>query len=226
MSRWILALILCVSAFVAGCAEGLFWKAGHYSPWAREKWESEDQQVDTLFARKRQLNELVERAQQAPAAERDKAAMQLKEIVHRDPIILVRLHAVGLLPEIPSTESIEALKLASRDPDSRVRKAAIDAWSKIQGPVSIAQLQEFIGSDTDVDVRLHATKALGTFDDPSAANALSLALTDTNPAIQFRATESLEKVTGEKIGADVAAWQNYLDDQNRQSTASLDSTIR
>ncbi len=218
-----IAVIVCCLALI-GCAEGPFWKAGHYSPWAQEKWSAEEQQADTLFERKRQLSELVAQAKNSSADAQNQAANQLKNIIHRDPVLLVKLHAISLLPDLPATASIEALHLASRDPDSRVRIAAIESWKRVNSSASVSQLQEMIGSDTDVDVRLQATRALGTFNDPSAVSALSLALTDNNPAIQLRATESLEKVTGEKLGADVAAWQTYIGNANRQSIASRDTT--
>lgn len=200
-----------------GCAEGPLWRTGGYVPWARDKWQAEEEIAQTSFERKRQLNDMVDRAKAGSTAEKSSAASQLAEVVQRDPVLLMRLHAVALLGQLDSPQAIETLKLASRDSDSQVRLAAVNSWKAQPAAVAVAQLQEIIGSDTDVDVRLAATRVLGDFSGRDAVNALSLALTDSNPAIQFRATESLEKITGERIGVDVASWQSYIAAQSGES---------
>jgi hypothetical protein len=132
---------------------------------------------------------------------------------------------VALLGQLESPQAIETLKLASRDSDSQVRLAAVNGWQSQPAGIAVVQLQEIIGSDTDVDVRLAATRALGAFPGRDSVNALSLALTDSNPAIQFLATESLEKITGEKIGVDVAAWQSFIAAQSGESGESVTNAI-
>jgi hypothetical protein len=37
-----------------------------------------------------------------------------------------------------------------------------------------------------------------------------LALNDSDPALQLRATESLQAATGENLGSDIRAWQEYV----------------
>ncbi len=207
-----------------GCAEGPLWRTGSYVPWAREKWQAEEEIAQTSFERKRQLNEIVESARAGTTTDKSDAASQLAEVIQRDPVLLMRLHAVALLGQLDSPRAIETLKLASRDSDSRVRLAAVNGWQSQPAAIAVGQLQEIIGSDTDVDVRLAATRALGEFSGQDAVNALSLALTDSNPAIQFLATESLEKITGEKIGVDVAAWQSFIAAQSGET--AIDQTAR
>jgi HEAT repeat protein len=75
---------------------------------------------------------------------------------------------------------------------------------------AVPQLQEIIGSDTNVDVRLSATKALGNFSGRQAVSAISLALNDSDPALQLRAMESLASASGENLGLNVGAWKNYV----------------
>ncbi len=43
-----------------------------------------------------------------------------------------------------------------------------------------------------------------------AVDALGLALTDPEPALQFRAMESLAEVTGRDYGHDARKWQAFL----------------
>jgi HEAT repeat protein len=195
---------------VGGCAEGPFWRSGRFSPWARNRWAEEEKLADTLFERRRQMNEQVSRAKAGmPEAQQD-AAKKLTEIVQRDPVLLLRLHAVSLLGQLNCPAAIEGLKYASTDPDPDVRMAAVKAWEQVSGEAAIVQLEEMIGSDTNVDVRLAATRALGSFSGERAVKALSLALLDNDPALQLRATQSLAQVTGETIGPDVKAWQSYV----------------
>lgn len=202
-------LLLGVSLFSA-CAEGPLWRTGNLSPWVREQWSAEEQIADTLFKRKREMNEAVSSVLNGPTQQQDKVAIELSEIVRNDQVLLLRLNAVHLLGQLNCPESIDALKQASADPDPDIRIAAIQSWQNMSANIAIGQLQEIIGSDTNTDVRLAATRALGNFTGENAVRALALALTDSDPALQVRATESLQSVTGENIGADVAAWQNFV----------------
>ena len=65
-------------------------------------------------------------------------------------------------------------------------------------------------SDTNVDVRIAATTALGRFQGPQAIQALGEALDDSDPAIQYLAMESLRQSTGEKLGNDVRQWKQLV----------------
>ena len=215
-------LIIAAAICWSGCAEGPLWQSGHYVPWAKNQWEQENQIAGTLQRRKRELDQLVSQATSEPEIQR--VAEKLGEVSKRDSILLVRLYAVELLGKINHPTALEHLKNASQDADSRIRIAAVDALGAMPSKSAIAQLQEVLGSDTDVDVRLAATKALSNFKESSAMDALSVALSDPNPAIQFRAMESLERITGKKIGSNVAAWQNVLSNQNVTSVANTPAT--
>ena len=216
-------LYLVLIFFVIGCAEGPLWQTGSYLPWVRKKWLAEEQLAETYFQKKRSLDQLVDNSGDSLELQ-NKAAKQLADIVYREPILLLRLHAVELLGKIPTSEAARSLQIASKDPESQIRTAAAKSLGLLPAEYAIPALQEIIGSDTNVDVRLAATKALGRFSDSAAFTGLSIALTDTNPAIQYAATESLNEITGEKIGADVAAWQSYLSAKTKSRTANSETT--
>ena len=208
--QWL--VLVCVSASaIAGCAEGYFWKSGRYAPWVRDRWAAEERVADTLFKRKREMNEAVRAVANSGASAQQPVAERLAEIVNRDPVLLMRLHAIDLLTQLNNQAATDALRTATTDPDTDVRIAAVKAVGKLPANVAVNQLQEVIGSDTNIDVRLAATRALGNFQGQSAVNALSLALQDRDPALQIRATESLARATGQSMGRDVAAWQQYVD---------------
>lgn len=194
----------------SGCAEGPFWRAGKYSPWAQNHWAEEERVADTLFVRKRRMTESVQAVVGAPVEDQQKVAKSLAEVLHRDPVLLLRLHAVKMLGELNCPAAVQALIDASHDHTSDIRIAAIQAWGKMPAESAIPHLQEMIGSDTDTDVRLAATRSLGNFSGQQAVAAVSLALDDRNPALQLRAAESLEKITGEQHGRDISAWQRYV----------------
>lgn len=195
-------------ALFLGCSEGPFWTTGKYVPWVRQKWEAEEQAVDTLLSRKEALANELRNA--STLQSQTEFAKKLGEIVQRDPVLLMRVYAVEQLGQMDNAESRRALQLASRDRESRVRMQAIRSWVSYAPEIAVPQLQEIIGTDDNVDVRLMAISALGSLAHPSATRQLALALEDANPAIQLRATESLAKVTGENFGPNVQAWQDYL----------------
>lgn len=216
-------LLLLTSCLLAGCAEGPLWRTGSLVPWAREQWEEEERLADTLFERKRELDALVESANQSDQETQEQVALRLNDIVQRDPVLLIRLHAVDLLGTLSGAQAAEALRQAGKAPDSRVRIAAVGAMQRLPAETAVGQIQEILGNDTDVDVRLAATRALGSFPGDDALNALSLALADSNPAVQYRATESLTLVTGENFGANVSAWQSFISNRNDTRVASKPS---
>ena len=223
MTKFVLFLLVAGCILTTGCAEGPLWQTGHFVPWAKNQWEEENKTAATLQSRQRELDQMVQQA--SSVSQIEQTANRLGEISSRDPVLLIRLHAVSLLGQINHPTAMKHLKTATTDADSRIRIAAIHALSQMSADIAIPQLQEVIGSDTDVDVRLSATKALGNFSEPSAAAALSIALADNNPAIQYRAIESLKTITGQKLGTDVVAWQNYLGNLDRASTANSSHSI-
>ena len=138
-------------------------------------------------------------------------ANKLSEIILRDPILLLRLHALKLITSLDCPQTAQTLAIAANDPSSDIRIAAVKAFERLPSEDSIYQLQEILANDTDDDVRIAATRALGNFTGQKSVKALSLALDDRNPALQITATESLMKATGQSsIGRDVAAWQTYV----------------
>ena len=195
----------------SGCSEGPLWRTGKYSPWVRDKWAQEEKIADTLFSRKNRMERVVANAINGPIDVQEEAALALSDIIFRDKVLLMRLHAVRLLGQLKNSPSaVETLTRASKDNNRDIRLAAIESWKTLGTDSAVPQLQEIIGSDTDIDVRLAATEALGYFPGRASVEALALSLNDRNPALQVRATESLRKATGEPLGRNVVAWQEYV----------------
>ena len=164
----------------------------------------------TLASRKQRLIELVDSAKNGTAAEQDQVAQHLSKIVENDSIFLLRIEATKLLGQLKSESAIQGLDIATRDADPDVRKAAAAAWKLRGDETAVNRLQGMVASDTNLDVRLAATRALGFSTSPQSLKSLGMVLDDPNPAVRFRATESLAEATGERFGADVGAWKKYL----------------
>ena len=66
------------------------------------------------------------------------------------------------------------------------------------------------------DVRLAAARDMGQTKDATAITALADALSDSDPAMQRRAVESLRALSKKDFGNDVSAWQQYAKGENPQ----------
>ena len=85
-----------------------------------------------------------------------------------------------------------------------------------------------VAGDMNSDVRLAAARALGRIKDPAAIAALGNALTDNDPAMQYRATQSLHEITGKDLGINVERWRQYVRGETPQpaSPNSLVERVR
>ena len=194
----------------SGCAEGPLWRMGRYTPWAQNHWAEEEKIADTLFKQKKVMTAKVDAAIGAPVERQQEVAYELSEVASRSPVLLLRLHAVDQLGRLKCPAAVDALANAAQDSNFDVRLAAIKSFQKLPASTAIPNLQRMVGSDTNIDVRLAATRALGKFPGNRAVSAISLALNDSDPALQLRAAESLQAVTGKSYGRDIPAWQQYV----------------
>ena len=212
MTRYnnVIIFALIAIGLFSGCAEGPLWRMGRYTPWAQNQWAEEEKIADTLFKQKKDMTAKVNAAIGAPVERQQEVAYELSEIASRSPVLLLRLHAVNQLGRLKCPAAVDALANASQDGNFDVRLAAIKSFERLPASTAIPNLQRLVGSDTNIDVRLAATRALGKFPGSRAVSAIGLALNDSDPALQLRAAESLQAVTGESFGRDIPAWQQYV----------------
>jgi hypothetical protein len=199
---------------LAGCAEGPLWRTGNLAPWVRQKWAEEEKQYGaTLRTKLNDVDALASRARSMSAEDRAKWSAQLSHLAAGDPSPLLRARIVEVLPQFPSPQADATLRSAIRDRDSGVRIAACTALGQRGGADALQSLSRAM-SDEDLDVRLAAVRALGEFDESAtsgeAIRQLGVALDDKDPAIQYRAIESLRNVSGRNYGNNLVAWREFV----------------
>ena len=98
---------------------------------------------------------------------------------------MIRRHIVLTLGHFKTASSTAVLQAAVSDSDSTVRIAACEAWGRRGGPEAAERLTGLLTSDTNLDVRLAAARAIGQTHEKSALQPLAEALSDGDPAIQY-----------------------------------------
>jgi hypothetical protein len=159
------------------------------------------------------LRKLGQKAAWAKGAERERTSADLATAFREEGDPIIRAEIVRAIGAYGTASSQSVVRAALEDSDRDVRVAACDAIGKQHTPEAVTLLSAALGRDVDVDVRLAAARALGRTGQPTAVSALAEALEDRDPAMQFRAVESLELCTGEDFGRDVNRWRQYVHGQ-------------
>ncbi len=197
-----------LASILSGCVDGRLGKAISMNPFARGGPE-EKQYGPTPAQRMSELRDLGSRAKRLSPAEQEQQAADLSRRLQNEADPLLRARIVETLGAFKARSAVDGLRLALTDGDRHVRIAAVKAWERRATRESVNVLAETLASDTDVDVRLAATRALGSFQDRSAVRALGVALDDSDPALQYRAIESLRAASGRDYGNDLQSWRQF-----------------
>lgn len=213
--RCLLILIVVLALPALGCSERPFADYGLVDPWARKSWKEDERYGPTYYTKRDELRAQRKSIRSLPPAEQERVAIELAQRLRDEQHPVLRSEIIRTLATVPSEAASEALRAATTDADADVRVVACQAWGQRGGDEARQTLAQVLGSDTDGDVRLAATRELGRFkNDPQAMQALKLALDENNPALQYRAVESLKNMTGRDYGADMLAWKEFVDGGN------------
>lgn len=209
---WALGCLLAVPA--AGCAGLGQRKWPKPLAWLGGKQDELGPNIQTPAERIEALRQLAAQAPQMPPAEQDVACSELARGLLAEEDTLVRAQMLHTVAAFPTPLAGALLKAGLSDTDRDVRVACCEAWGK-RGTLEAAQLLgQVISTDTEIDVRLAAARALEQIEDPqtgpAAVAALATALEDPDPAMKHRAVLSLEQVTGRDFGNDVNAWRQFV----------------
>ena len=203
-SSWIAALML---GQVVGCQSAPSWTV--WPPWGGPVSDHVPG-VTPPAERIANIRAQGEKARHAGGADREAIARELAAMLRGEEDPMIRAELIRGLAPCQGPEVEQLLSAALKDPATEVRTTACEVWAERGGADAVRQLSEALGSDTDPDVRMAAARALGKTRDPAAVAALGRLLGDADPAMQYRAVESLRLVTGKDLGNDVGRWQQYV----------------
>lgn len=169
----------------------------------------------TAGQRIQEVDRLGKAARKASPDRQQIIAETLAQQIREEKVPTVRLHIVNAIQNCRTPMASSVLRAALDDEDIDVRIAACKAWGKVGGPEAVELLGRTVGDDgAELEVRLAATSALANVKHPRAVQALGLAIQDRqDPALQYRAAQSLQQVTGVRHGNNLVAWRNYVSEQ-------------
>jgi hypothetical protein len=204
-TRWPLVLVCLCLLMGSGCTPISMW---------RWPWEDKDPFDPALYAktataRLEAMQQLTKGLASKPPDEQQRIVADLAQRIQSESDPIVRREIVRAMGTTKSDLAGAVLISALQDSNAQVRETACVAWGERGGPESVRALSGILSTDTNLDVRLAATKALGRIKDPGAVPALAVALEDRNPALQYRAVESLRTAAPVDLGEDVDAWRQY-----------------
>jgi len=203
---WILTLVCGLSTLaMAGCTE--FDDLASAMPWQGATTELPG--VPSPAERIASLREMANTADSQEPLQQYQTAQQLVEAIRIEEDPAIRAEIIRTLAAYDVDVADKVLRLAVEDPEKVVRVAACEVWGERGGPDGAHLLATTLDYDTDIDVRLAAARALGQLNEPEALAALTRALDDRDPAIQYRSVLSLENATGKDFGRNVHQWQQY-----------------
>lgn len=191
---------------IAGCAAQ---NRPQWLAWNKPK-EEPAPHVKTGGERLEELRKLASEVKKLPAGEAERISTDLAQAIPKEQDPLLRAQMIRTLAMFPTDTAGRVLAAGMADSEKDVRVAACEAWGQRGGPEAVQRLSEALNADTNIDVRLAAARSLGSCPDQKTVAALGLALEDRDPALQRRAVQSLEKVTGKRYGNDVVAWREYV----------------
>jgi HEAT repeat protein len=158
----------------------------------------------------KRLQEQAEQSKGSDALAQQQNTQELARQIQTERDPLVRAQILRTLALYPTPLADAVLHAATNDPEEMVRLTACELWGQRPGEQAVKNLKDRLNNDESLDVRLAAARALGKTGQKNAVDALAVALEDPNPAMQFRAVESLKNLSGVDLGDDVQKWREYV----------------
>jgi HEAT repeat protein len=191
--------------------------AGCQSVWTPNMWPFPERERTTYTTPKMRVDAVAEfglRSTGVDSPEQREITDQLARQIQIEPDPLVRQAVVRAISEFRTPIAQQVLEAGLADQDEMVRVAccqelgerAVSGLSEA-GHTSVAALANTLRVDKDMDVRLAATQALGKIKTPEAIQAVTAALEDRDPALQFVGVQSMKSITGKDYGPDVQTWR-------------------
>jgi HEAT repeat protein len=157
------------------------------------------------------IREGAARARDTDSTEQAKTVEELVTQIRteRDPI--VRKAIQEAIAEYDTPMARQVLIAGLKDEDLDVRLACCYRLGARGEPEAVPALRDLLENEEKLDVRLAAADALGKINTPESIEALSIAVKDRDPALQFAGVEALKSISGQDLGNDVKAWQQFTE---------------
>ena len=208
--------VLLISACLAslsgltGCMDGPFYAVKRMNPYFQSEWRKDRELGPTFEDRIEELRLLDQQIASMPPQEQQTWATRLEKVVSEDSSPEVRARAVQVIGKLPSEAAERALNVASTDEVEKVRMSACKAWKDHSGTAARDMLLSLATNDESNSVRQCAIESLATFNDAEVLRNMGTLLEDPSPAVQYQVAQSLERLTGEKLGGDIDGWKQYV----------------
>ncbi|MBX9792437.1 MAG: HEAT repeat domain-containing protein [Pirellulales bacterium] len=200
---------LLLAALASGCVGNKF-KYTTTGKWPPMREKTPEELMPTAEDRIDQMRALAKQIPKGSAEEQEQFARKIAADLSTEQSPFVRREMYLSLSGVQSLTANSLLYAGLQDADEVIRIACCQAWGQRGGPDAAKVLAETLSSESNLDVRLAAARALGKAKDTGGVQSLGVALEDPNPAVQRRAMESLEQITGEDFGNDVDAWRTFV----------------
>jgi hypothetical protein len=151
---------------------------------------------------------------------------QLAAQIQVEPDPLIRQQIVLSVGEFRTPLAQQVVLAALDDSAAIVRQASCDTLGKRGDEAAIEPLAGTLASDDSIDVRLAATAALGKFKSQQAARALTAALADSDPAMQYAGVQAMKNITGQDYGPDVETWLAVAQGESPKSAPEVSVASR
>ncbi len=210
-------VVCCCLALLAGCAETADHTSGLISKLIHKKTPEQVLNIKTPDDRVKELKQLAKTAKKKTPEDQERIVNELAKEIQQENDPFLRRQILHTLAVYPPPMAAAVITAGLSDSDTETRRMACKCLGIRGGKDSVQELTRVIASDTNLDVRLAAVRALGHTHDSSALPPLAESLIDPDPAVQARARESLTAVSGHDYGNNVQAWREYA--QTGKSTA-------
>lgn len=207
----LLALMLSQS----GCIDGPFFQLKKLNPYIQSQWQADREKVVVFSERIDELRLLRNQIASMSDQEQHDWTDKLAEILKSETSPEIRREAVLTLEKIQQRpEALAALLPLAKDKNEKVRMTLVNSLRKSQQESATNTLIAMSSSDPSNNVKLSATRALGSHKSDSVKQYLGSKLDDRSIAVRFQAAQALGELTGKRYGGDIDAWRGYIAGEN------------
>jgi HEAT repeat protein len=201
-----LAFAIVCLLLVSGCAESARQTKDFFARPFR-KTPEEIYGIKTPKDRVKEFRQLAKAAGEQSPEEQAQSVARLVRDYHGENDGWVRREILRTLAEYQQPEAGAVLVEALGDASVQTRVVACEGLGKRGDEIAVRELVRVLGSETNDDVRMAATSALGDTGSQTALAPLSEALVTADPAMRAQAQQALVEISGHDYGDNVQAWR-------------------